>query len=215
MKHSRITAMSTLGENSAGENGWVARPRMTSRQVSRLACGISKRAGVATSTSPRSRRGWASAKSIATAPPRARPTRTKGRSVNASANAVMKRTWACQIGQPIGAAGASVTGQIERHRRVVRLEVRQLVMPGVGVGAGAVQEHQQLAAIERRRHVRKRGRAGVEIVDRDATDVDVLGEHADWWRYTPAVIAVNPGGRRAVGAGAGRGHRGAGGERIL
>ena len=50
MKHSRMTAMSTLGENSAVENGCVARPRITSRQVSRLACGISKRAGVATST---------------------------------------------------------------------------------------------------------------------------------------------------------------------
>ena len=43
--------------------------------------------------------------------------------------------------------------QIDRHRGVLRVEVCELAMPRVRIRAGAVQEEQQLAALESRRHV--------------------------------------------------------------
>src|SRR4030095_1247164 len=87
-----------------------------------------------------------------------------------------------EIGKPFGAAGTAVAGKIERHARVLALEVRQLAMPGVCVGPRAMQKQQQLAAVERRRYVGQRRRTGVEKVDGDAIDADILGEHTRWSR---------------------------------
>src|SRR5262249_55669706 len=87
-----------------------------------------------------------------------------------------------EIGKPFGAAGTAVAGKIERHARVLALEVRQLAMPGVGVGPGAMQKQQQLAAVERRHYCGERRRTGVKKVDGDAVDADILGEHTRWSR---------------------------------
>ena len=172
--------MSTLGEKSVGENGCVARPRVTSCQVSRLACGSSKRAGVATSTSARTRCGCASAKSIATAPPSARPTSTNGPQRQRVGERRREAHVRVEIGQALGAAGAPVPGQIERQRRVAAAsKCASCLCQVCALEPAPCRNSSSSPRSSGGVDVGQRRRAGVEVVDRDAVDRDVLGEHAE------------------------------------
>src|SRR5579862_56785 len=59
-----------------------------------------------------------------------------------------------------------------------RVEVRHLPMPRVPVGTGAMQQEQQLAAVQRWRHTGQRRTATVKIVERQSLDGGILREHA-------------------------------------
>jgi hypothetical protein len=73
--------------------------------------------------------------------------------------------------------------KIEGYSRVRLLEMVELPVPGVRIGARTVQEEQKLALIQPRRHAGERRATGVVVVDRDTADVKVLAEHEQPFSY--------------------------------